>query len=93
MCLGAHRRDGTGVHIPAPSLLGGCILSELEREGGEGREVGLPALLHLARSPLLFGYAKPVPLSFGNLRRPRRDIIVAIPGPRDERLHHHPRRT
>jgi hypothetical protein len=31
MCLGAHRRDGTGVHIPAPSLLGGCILSELER--------------------------------------------------------------
>ena len=30
MCLGAHRRDGTGVHMP-PSLLGGCIVSELER--------------------------------------------------------------
>jgi Zn-dependent protease len=42
----------------------------------------LPGLLLLARSPLLFGYAKPVPVNFGNLRRPRRDmIIVAIAGP------------
>jgi Zn-dependent protease len=42
----------------------------------------LPGLLLLARSPFLFGYAKPVPVNFGNLRRPRRDmIIVAIAGP------------
>src|SRR5215207_5165203 len=42
----------------------------------------LPGLLLLARSPFLFGYAKPVPVNFGNLRHPRRDmIIVAIAGP------------
>jgi Zn-dependent protease len=42
----------------------------------------LPGLLLVARSPFLFGYAKPVPVNFGNLRRPRRDmIIVAIAGP------------
>ncbi len=42
----------------------------------------LPGLLLLAKSPFLFGYAKPVPVNFGNLRRPRRDmIIVAIAGP------------
>ena len=42
----------------------------------------LPGVLLLARSPFLFGYAKPVPVNFGNLRRPRRDmIIVAIAGP------------
>jgi Zn-dependent protease len=31
---------------------------------------------------LLFGWAKPVPVSFGNLRRPKRDMIwVAAAGP------------
>ena len=42
----------------------------------------LPALLLLMRSPFLFGYAKPVPVNFRALRRPRRDIIwVAAAGP------------
>jgi Zn-dependent protease len=42
----------------------------------------LPALLLLARAPLLFRYAKPVPVSFQNLRSPRRDMIwVAAAGP------------
>src|SRR5579872_1173184 len=42
----------------------------------------LPALLLLARSPFLFGYAKPVPVRFGNLRHPRRDMVwVAAAGP------------
>jgi|1185.fasta_scaffold377069_2 hypothetical protein len=31
MCLGAHRRDGTACTLPLLSLLGGCIVSELER--------------------------------------------------------------
>ena len=42
----------------------------------------LPALLILLRSPFLFGYAKPVPVNFARLRRPRRDMVwVALAGP------------
>ncbi len=42
----------------------------------------LPGLLLLARSPFLFGYAKPVPVNFGALRNPRRDMVfVALAGP------------
>ena len=42
----------------------------------------LPVLLLLARSPFLFGYAKPVPVNFRALRHPRRDmILVAAAGP------------
>jgi len=42
----------------------------------------LPALLLLMRSPLLFGYAKPVPVNFRALHNPRRDsILVAAAGP------------
>ena len=42
----------------------------------------LPALLFITRSPFLFGYAKPVPVNFGALRNPRRDMIfVAAAGP------------
>lgn len=42
----------------------------------------LPALLILIRSPFLFGYAKPVPVDFRRLDRPRRDMVwVALAGP------------
>jgi len=42
----------------------------------------LPGLLLLMRAPFLFGYAKPVPVSFGALNRPRRDMVwVAAAGP------------
>jgi Zn-dependent protease len=42
----------------------------------------LPALLLLARSPFLFGYAKPVPVNFRALRNPRRGMaLVAAAGP------------
>lgn len=42
----------------------------------------LPALLLLLKAPFLFGYAKPVPVNFGRLRHPRRDMIwVALAGP------------
>ncbi|MEQ9042485.1 MAG: site-2 protease family protein [Alphaproteobacteria bacterium] len=42
----------------------------------------LPALLLLIRSPILFGYAKPVPVDFSRLRFPKRDMIwVAAAGP------------
>ena len=42
----------------------------------------LPAMLILMRSPFLFGYAKPVPVNFRRLDRPRRDMVwVALAGP------------
>jgi Zn-dependent protease len=42
----------------------------------------LPALLLLARSPFLFGYAKPVPVNFRALRNPRSGmVLVAAAGP------------
>ena len=42
----------------------------------------LPGLLLLSHSPFLFGYAKPVPVNFFNLRNPKRDMIwVALAGP------------
>jgi Zn-dependent protease len=42
----------------------------------------LPAVLLLMRSPILFGYAKPVPVNFQALRNPRLDsILVAAAGP------------
>src|SRR6516225_3756896 len=42
----------------------------------------LPAVLLLMRSPVLFGYAKPVPVNFKALRNPRSDSIsVAAAGP------------
>jgi Zn-dependent protease len=42
----------------------------------------LPAMLLLARSPFLFGYARPVPVNFRNLRSPRIGmVLVALAGP------------
>lgn len=42
----------------------------------------LPAVLLLLKSPFIFGYAKPVPVQFGNLRNPKRDsAFVALAGP------------
>src|SRR5690606_16094229 len=43
----------------------------------------MPLLLYFSTSgAFLFGYAKPVPVNFGNLRHPKRDMIwVALAGP------------
>lgn len=43
----------------------------------------MPLLLYIATSgTFLFGYAKPVPVRFGNLRNPKRSMIwVALAGP------------
>ena len=43
----------------------------------------MPLLLYVATSgAFLFGYAKPVPVRFGNLRNPKRDMVwVALAGP------------
>jgi Zn-dependent protease len=42
----------------------------------------LPGVLLLLHAPFLFGYAKPVPVNFRALARPRRDmVLVAAAGP------------
>lgn len=42
----------------------------------------IPALLFIVGSPILLGYAKPVPVEFRNLRNPKRDMAwVALAGP------------
>jgi Zn-dependent protease len=42
----------------------------------------LPAVLLISGAPFLFGWAKPVPVNFARLRRPRRDmVLVAAAGP------------
>lgn len=42
----------------------------------------LPIGLYLVGSPFLFGYAKPVPVDFGRLRNPKKQMVwVALAGP------------
>jgi len=45
--------------------------------------IAMPLLLYFATAgTFLFGYAKPVPVNFGRLRNPKRDMIwVALAGP------------
>jgi Zn-dependent protease len=45
--------------------------------------IAMPLLLYFATSgAFLFGYAKPVPVNFGQLRHPKRDMVwVALAGP------------
>ena len=42
----------------------------------------LPALLFFLQAGFIFGWAKPVPVSFSNLRNPKKDMLwVALAGP------------
>lgn len=45
--------------------------------------IAMPLMLYIATSgAFLFGYAKPVPVQFGKLRNPKRDMVwVALAGP------------
>ncbi|MGA7612021.1 MAG: site-2 protease family protein [Xanthobacteraceae bacterium] len=63
------------------SRLGRVSLNPLKHIDPVGT-ILLPGILLLARSPFLFGYAKPVPVNFSALRNPRRDMVwVAAAGP------------
>jgi Zn-dependent protease len=63
------------------SRLGRVTLNPLKHIDPFGTVI-LPALLFLLRSPLLFGYAKPVPVNFRALRNPRSGMaLVALAGP------------
>lgn len=42
----------------------------------------LPAILLLIKSPIFFGWAKPVPINYANLKNPKIDVaIVSVAGP------------
>ncbi|WP_200843390.1 site-2 protease family protein [Pantoea sp. 18069] len=63
-------------------LLGRITLNPLKHIDPVGT-ILMPLMLYFATSgQFLFGYAKPVPVQFGNLRNPKRDMIwVALAGP------------
>jgi len=62
-------------------MLGRVTLNPLKHIDPIGT-VLVPGVLFLLKAPFLFGWAKPVPVNFGNLRHPKRDMIwVAGAGP------------
>src|SRR5512135_2989269 len=62
-------------------MLGRVTLNPLKHVDPIGT-VALPGLLLLMGSPIMFGWAKPVPVNFRNLRNPKRDMLwVAAAGP------------
>jgi len=63
-------------------MLGRVTLNPVKHIDPVGTIV-MPLLLYFATSgAFLFGYAKPVPVQFGKLRNPKRDMIwVALAGP------------
>ena len=66
---------------PTARLSGRLTLNPLPHIDLMGTIV-LPLLLVMTRSPIIFGWAKPVPVNFANLRNPKQDMIwVALAGP------------
>lgn len=63
-------------------MLGRVTLNPLRHIDPLGTIV-IPLLLYVATSgAFVFGYAKPVPVNFGQLRQPKRDMVwVALAGP------------
>lgn len=66
---------------PTAKVMGRLSLDPLRHVDAFGT-ILLPGILMLSHAPILFGYAKPVPVNFGNLRPPRLGtILVAFAGP------------
>ena len=67
---------------PTAALLGRVTLNPVKHIDPIGT-IAMPLFLYVATSgAFLFGYAKPVPVNFGRLKNPRRDMIrVALAGP------------
>ena len=66
---------------PTARLAGRLTLNPIKHVDPIGTLL-LPLMLLAIRSPVLFGWAKPVPVNFMQLRQPRRDMIfVGIAGP------------
>ncbi len=66
---------------PTAKWLGRLTLNPIKHLDPMGSFV-LPLMLFFLNSPIIFGYAKPVPVNFNNLSNRRRDmILVAAAGP------------
>ena len=67
---------------PTAAMLGRVTLNPLKHIDPIGT-IAMPLFLYVVTSgAFLFGYAKPVPVNFGRLKNPRRDMIwVALAGP------------
>jgi len=67
---------------PTASLLGRVTLNPLKHIDPLGT-IALPLLLYYSTGgQFMFGFAKPVPVAFGRLHNPKRDMIwVALAGP------------
>jgi len=62
-------------------MLGRLTLNPLKHVDPMGTIV-IPGLLLLMQAGFIFGYAKPVPINWKNLRQPKRDMaLVAVAGP------------
>lgn len=62
-------------------MLGRLTLNPLKHVDPLGT-VLIPGMLLLLKAGFIFGYAKPVPVTWQNLRNPRRDMaLVAVAGP------------
>jgi Zn-dependent protease len=77
----AHGWTAEKLGDPTARMMGRITLNPLVHIDLVGTVI-LPALLLLVQSPFLFGWAKPVPVQFANLRGGRRDMaLVAFSGP------------
>lgn len=67
---------------PTAHMLGRITLNPLKHIDPLGT-IAMPLMLYFATSgAFLFGYAKPVPVNFGRLRNPKKDMVwVALAGP------------
>ncbi len=66
---------------PTAMMLGRLTLNPVKHVDPLGT-VLIPALLLILHAPFLFGWAKPVPVTWQNLRNPKRDMaLVAAAGP------------
>ncbi len=65
---------------PTARLMGRLTLNPIPHIDPFG-SILIPAILILSQAPFVFGYAKPVPVNFRNLRNPKKDMVwVALAG-------------
>lgn len=77
----AHGYAALRLGDPTAKLAGRLTLNPLPHVDLFGT-VLLPGMLIFSGAPFVFGYAKPVPINFGRLLQPRRDmVLVAAAGP------------
>ena len=78
----AHGRIARQFGDPTAERAGRLTLNPIKHIDPIGTVVVPLAMLLISRGTMVFGWAKPVPVMFQNLRNPRRDmILVAAAGP------------